>query len=131
MRAGCREPSHHVTCVAARVHCPDPADGGDHCHNPSLSNNAAALDFSTAPAPGDALPGIKALLAVVVPEWLLMVAGQRGVRGGTLRLLFDLSRGTVKSYCGREKKDRVDTSLVYGELFLSASKKSVVLAQLA
>lgn len=51
------------------------------------------------------LPGIKALLAIVVLEWLLVVAGQRGVRGGTLRLLFNLSRRTVKSYCGgrREK----------------------------
>lgn len=54
-----------------------------------------------------------------------MVAGQRGVRGGTLRLLFNLSRRTVKSYCGREMKDQVDTFLVCGETFLSASKKPV------
>lgn len=31
----------------------------------------------------------------------------------------------MKSYCGREMKDQVDTFLLYGEIFLSASKKSV------
>ena len=54
-----------------------------------------------------------------------MVAGQCGVQGGTLRLLFNLSRRTVKSYCGREMKDQVDTLLFNGEIFLPASKKPV------
>ena len=31
----------------------------------------------------------------------------------------------MKSYCGREMKDQVDTFLAYAEIFLSASKKSV------
>lgn len=58
------------------------------------------------------LPGIKALLAVVVLEWLLMVTGQCGVQGGTLRLLFNLSGRTVKSYCRKEMKGQADTFLV-------------------
>lgn len=44
------------------------------------------------------LPGIKALLSIAVLEWLLVVAGQRGVRGGTLWFLFNLCRRTMKSY---------------------------------
>lgn len=44
-----------------------------------------------------------------------MVAGQRGVRGGTLRLLFNLSRRTVKSYCGGDVKNPVEAFLGYGE----------------
>lgn len=73
-----------------------------------------------APVSSDTLPGIKALLAVL--EWLLMAAGQPGLRGA-LGLLFNLSRRTVKSYCRRERKDQIDTFLLRGKLWLPGISK--------
>lgn len=46
------------------------------------------------------LPGIKALLAMVVGEWRLPAAGQGRVCAGTLGLLLDPGGGAVESYCG-------------------------------